>query len=43
MQETLAQDGLVAAKGTPEEFGALLASEVSRWGSVVKKRNVKAD
>jgi tripartite-type tricarboxylate transporter receptor subunit TctC len=43
MQETLAQDGLVPAKGTPEEFGALIASEVARWGAVAKKRNIKVD
>jgi len=43
MEETLAQDGLVAAKGTPEEFGALMSSEVARWGAVAKKRNIKVD
>jgi tripartite-type tricarboxylate transporter receptor subunit TctC len=43
MVSTLADDGLVPAKGTPEEFGALMASEVTRWGAVAKKRNVKVD
>lgn len=43
MQATLAEDGLVPADGTPDDFGALLASEVTRWGAVAKKRNIKAD
>lgn len=43
MVETLALDGLVPAKGTPEEFGALMASEVERWGAIAKKRNIKVD
>ena len=43
MEATLAEDGLVPAKGTPEEFGALLASEVTRWGAIAKKRNIKAE
>jgi tripartite-type tricarboxylate transporter receptor subunit TctC len=40
---TLAKDGLTAAGGTPEEFQALLTSEVARWGALAKKRNIKVD
>ncbi|MCG2594418.1 tripartite tricarboxylate transporter substrate binding protein [Ramlibacter sp. XY19] len=43
METTLGDDGLVPAKGTPEDFGTLMASEVARWGAVAKKRNVRAD
>jgi tripartite-type tricarboxylate transporter receptor subunit TctC len=43
MVETLAEDGLVPANGTPEEFGSLLASEAGRWAAVTKKRNIKVD
>ena len=43
MAEGMAQDGLSAAGGTPEEFQTLLASEVSRWGALAKKRNIKVD
>lgn len=43
MVATLGEDGLVPAKGTPEEFGALMASEAARWGAVAKRRNVKVE
>ena len=43
MAEGMSQDGLTAAGGTPEEFQALLANEVARWGALAKKRNIRAD
>ncbi len=43
MEAGMAQDGLTAAGGMPEEFGALLGSEVARWGALAKKRNIRAD
>jgi tripartite-type tricarboxylate transporter receptor subunit TctC len=41
MEATLAEDGLVPANGTPDDFGKLMASEVARWGAVAKKRNIQ--
>lgn len=43
MEAGMAQDGLSAAGGTPEEFQALLASEIARWGSLAKKRNIQVN
>jgi tripartite-type tricarboxylate transporter receptor subunit TctC len=43
MDAHLASDGLTAAGGTPEEFGALLRSEVDRWGALVKTKGIKLD
>ena len=43
MDAHLASDGLVAAAVTPVEFGALLRSELERWGALVKARGVKVD
>jgi tripartite-type tricarboxylate transporter receptor subunit TctC len=43
MDTHLASDGLTAAGGTPEEFQALLESEVARWGKLAKARGIKAD
>lgn len=43
MEQGMAQDGLTAAGGTPEEFHKLLGSEIDRWGALAKKRNIKAD
>ncbi|MFC5521578.1 tripartite tricarboxylate transporter substrate binding protein [Polaromonas jejuensis] len=43
MEAGMAQDGLTAAGGKPEEFGALLKSEVDRWGALAKKRGIKAE
>ncbi len=36
VQSTLANEGAEAAGGTPEEFAALLKSEVAQWAKVVK-------
>lgn len=43
MDESLAQDGLTAAGGSPEAFGALLKSELERWGSLVKSKKISLD
>ena len=43
MEIGMASDGLSPAAGTPEEFGTLLATEVTRWGALVKKRNIRAE
>ena len=43
MESGMASDGLSPAAGTPEEFGTLLATEVTRWGALVKKRNIRAE
>ena len=40
MTAQLAADGLTASADTPEEFGALIATEVTRWGNLVKARNI---
>ncbi len=40
MAQQLAADGLTASADTPEEFGALIAQEVSRWGALVKARGI---
>ena len=43
MDTHMASDGLTPAGGTPEEFGALLKSEVERWGALVKAKGIKLD
>ena len=43
MESGMASDGLSPAGGSPEDFGALLAAEMTRWGGLVKKRNIRAE
>lgn len=43
MDTHMASDGLTAAGGAPEEFGALMKSEIERWGNLVKTKGVKLD
>ena len=43
MDTNLASDGLTAAPGSPEEFGALIESEAKRWGTLVKSKSIKLD
>ena len=43
MDSNLASDGLTAAPGSPEEFGALIESEAKRWGTLVKSKSIKLD
>jgi tripartite-type tricarboxylate transporter receptor subunit TctC len=40
MAEQLAADGLTASTDSPQQFGALIAQDVARWGAVVKERGV---
>ena len=41
MDTNLASDGLTAAPGTPEAFGALIDAEAKRWGDLVKTKGIK--
>jgi tripartite-type tricarboxylate transporter receptor subunit TctC len=41
VRDKLVQSGAVPAAGTPAELGALLKSELARWGAVVKEKNIK--
>jgi tripartite-type tricarboxylate transporter receptor subunit TctC len=43
MQDKLAGDGVSAAGGTPETFGALIKRDIDVWRQVVQKAGVKAD
>lgn len=43
MREALAKQGMVAAGGTPEAFGRLLAEDMARWRRVVDAAGIRAD
>ncbi len=43
MIDSLNTQGLEAAGGTPEEFGAFIKSEIARYGAVVRKAGIKAE
>jgi tripartite-type tricarboxylate transporter receptor subunit TctC len=43
MDTQMATDGLTAAGGTPEAFGALLRSEIERWGALVKVKKISLE
>jgi tripartite-type tricarboxylate transporter receptor subunit TctC len=43
MQDRLAGDGVSAAGGTPEQFGALIKKDIETWQRVVQKAGVKAE
>lgn len=43
MQERLAGDGVSAAGGTPEQFGAIIKRDIEVWRRVVQKAGVKAE
>lgn len=43
MIERLNHEGSVAAGGTPEQFRAFLASEIEKWGRVVKASGARVD
>lgn len=36
-------EGAVATVSTPEEFGKMIASEIARWGAVIKAAGMKPD
>ncbi len=43
MTEALAAQGLEPAGGTPEEFGALIKTEIAKYTQVVKAAGIKVD
>lgn len=43
MRERFAQQGAIPAPGTPEEFGAYIASEIAKWAKVVKASGARVD
>ena len=43
MQDKLAGDGVTAAGGTPEQFGALIKKDIDTWHRVVQKAGVKPE
>jgi tripartite-type tricarboxylate transporter receptor subunit TctC len=43
IRELLANQGMVAAGGSPERFGELVRSELARWTRVVNAAKIKAD
>ncbi len=43
MQDKLAGDGVSAAGGSPEQFGALIKKDIDTWRKVVQKAGVKAE
>lgn len=43
IKETLFKQGLDAAPGTPEEFGAYMRSEMAKWAKVIKAAGIKAN
>jgi tripartite-type tricarboxylate transporter receptor subunit TctC len=43
MLDRLNTEGAIAAAGTPEEFGAYIKKEITRWAAVVKAAGMKTD
>ena len=43
VKDTLFKQGIEAAPGTPEEFGAYIKSEISKWHKVVLASGAKAN
>jgi tripartite-type tricarboxylate transporter receptor subunit TctC len=43
MQESVAAQGLDAATGTPDQFGALIKSEIKRYTELVKTAGIRVD
>ena len=43
MEELLAADGVTPAGGTPEQFQALIKSDIARWREVVQRAGVKIE
>ena len=43
MQDKLAGDGVSAAGGTPEQFGAIIKRDIDMWRKVVQKAGVKPE
>jgi len=43
MEDLLAADGVTAAGGTPEQFQALIKSDIERWRKVVERAGIKVE
>ncbi len=43
MRERMQADGTTVFTGTPEEFSALMKSDVARWADMVKKTGIRID
>ena len=43
MQETVTRMGAVSNPGTPDEFGAFIATELKKWTAVAQAANIKVD
>jgi len=43
MRERIIQTGLEPAMTTPEEFGAFLKSELDKWGTLIRARNIRLE
>lgn len=41
--QALMAAGAEPAPNTPEEFRAFLANEITKWGEIIKRANIKAD
>ncbi len=39
--DVLAKDGAIAAPGSPDDFAALIASEIAVWSDVIAKANIR--
>ena len=43
MKDRFLKQGVVVQTGTPEQFDALVKSEVARWAKVIKDAGIRAD
>jgi tripartite-type tricarboxylate transporter receptor subunit TctC len=41
--DKLAQQGIVAVGGSPDEFRAFVAEEIQRWSKVIKDADIKME
>jgi tripartite-type tricarboxylate transporter receptor subunit TctC len=41
LRARLDAEGAIPAGGMPDEFGAFIASEILRWGAVLKKAGIE--
>lgn len=43
VRDALAAGGMTAVGGTPEQFAALIRSDTTRWGQIIRQRGVKVE
>jgi tripartite-type tricarboxylate transporter receptor subunit TctC len=43
VREALSRDGAEVVAGTPEDFGALVRSEIAKWGKVIKAAGIQPE